>query len=77
MNGGLPLQVAEYASLLQCALAGRKINIRDAGIYSSRRCKLKEIEESDLVFFACSASRRTRNQLQIEFSGTSKQKEQA
>jgi hypothetical protein len=25
------------------------------GIYDSVECKLKEIEESDLVFFACSA----------------------
>jgi hypothetical protein len=38
--------------------------------------KLKEIEESDLDFLLVPLSRLTRNQLHIEFGGTSIQKEQ-
>ena len=41
------------------------------------RRKLKEIEESDLDFLLVPLSRLTRNQLHIEFGGTSIQKEQA
>jgi CspA family cold shock protein len=41
---------------------------------SSPSVQWKQIEESDLVFIACSASRLTRNQLHIEFGGTSIQK---
>lgn len=54
----------------------RKIITPRADICGVVECTLKKIEESDLVFFACSATRLTRNQLQIAFGGTSTPKEQ-
>jgi hypothetical protein len=46
------------------------------GVRKFDSCILEKIKESDLDFLACSASRLTRNHIQIEFGGISIPKEQ-